>query len=205
MTRKKIKLMESIALKIKQARIKKGMSQEELAELSAISLRTVQRIESEQNEPRGKTLQLICDTLQINIEELLDYGKKEDRQFLMLFHLSVIFGAFVPVGNIILPLVLWLTKKDKIVGLQNIGARLINFQIIWTLLSFLIPVIIMSVGLTRIFNSINLEIGIASSIKNGLFMILSFGFINYSLAVLFAILNYRGKQTTYPSIIPMIK
>jgi len=197
--------MESIASKIKQARIKKGMSQEELAELSGISLRTVQRIENEQNEPRGKTLQLICDTLQINIEDLLDYGKKEDRQFLMFFHLSVIFGAFVPIGNIILPLVLWLTKKDKITGLQSLGARLLNFQIIWTFLSFIVPVIVMTIGFEALFDSINIEIEIADTIKHGLFLILSFGFINYLIAVVLAILNYRGKHVTYPSIIPMIK
>ena len=197
--------MESIASKIKQARIRKGMSQEELAELSGISLRTVQRIESEQNEPRGKTLQLICDTLQINIEELLDYGKKEDRQFLMFFHLSVLFGVFVPIGNIILPLVLWLTKKDKVVGLQRLGAKLLNFQIVWTLLSFILPVVMMTVGFDSILESIDFEKLVASDIKTAVYLILSFGLVNYTIAVVLAVLNSRGKKITYPSIIPIIR
>jgi uncharacterized Tic20 family protein len=197
--------MESVATKIKQARIKKGMSQEELAEQSQISLRTVQRIESEQNEPRGKTLQLICDTLQINIEDLLDYGKHEDRQFLMFFHLSVISGAFIPVGNIILPLILWLTKKDKIIGFHKIGSRLLNFQIVWTFLSFIIPVIVMTIGFDSILNSIDFKIEAVNSVKSAVYLILGFGFVNYVIATILAILNYRGKRITYPSIIPMIR
>jgi uncharacterized Tic20 family protein len=197
--------MESIASKIKQARIRKGMSQEELAEQSQISLRTVQRIENEQNEPRGKTLQLICDTLQINIEDLLDYGKKEDRQFLMFFHLSVIFGAFIPVGNIILPLVLWMTKKDKIVGLHRLGAKLLNFQIIWTMLSFILPAIMMAIGFDSILERVDFESRVADEVKMAIYLIFSLGLINYTIAVILAILNYRGKKVTYPSIIPMIR
>jgi len=197
--------MESIASKIKQARIKKGMSQEELAERSQISLRTVQRIESEQNEPRGKTLQLICEALQINIEELLDYGKKEDQQFLMFFHLSVLCGAFIPVGNIILPLVLWLTKKEKIIGLHRLGAKLLNFQIIWTVLSFIIPAIMMTIGFDSFLDGVDFESRVADEVKMAIYLIFSFGLINYTIAVILAILNYRGKQVTYPSIIPMIK
>ncbi len=197
--------MESIATKIKQARIKKGMSQEELAELSGISLRTVQRIETEQNEPRGKTLQLICETLQINIEDLLDYGKNEDKQFLAFFHLSVICGAFIPIGNIILPLILWLTKKDKVIGLHRLGAKLLNFQIIWTILSFVAPAIIMAVEFETVLDSVDFEKNIADSVRIGIYYIFGFGFINYLIAVILAILNYRGKEITYPSTIPMIK
>ena len=126
--------MNSIGTKIKEIRLKKGLSQEELAEKSQVSLRTIQRIENNENEPRGKTMQLICESLGANIEELLDYDKKEDSQFLMFFHLSVLCGIAIPTGNIILPLVLWLTKKDKIQGLQKMGARLLSFQIVWTCL-----------------------------------------------------------------------
>ncbi|WP_194850966.1 helix-turn-helix domain-containing protein [Nonlabens antarcticus] len=191
--------MESIAAKIKQARIKKGMSQEELAEGSQISLRTVQRIESGQNEPRGKTLQLICETLQINIEDLLDYGKHEDRQFLMFFHLSVITGAFIPVGNIILPLVLWMTKKDKIVGLHRIGAKLLNFQLVWTFFAYATP-ILFSIFISGPLINIDFD-----PVTVTLLQIFGLSTINYLFAILFGIQNYRGKQITYPSIIPMIR
>jgi len=35
-----------------------------------------------------------------------------------------------PLGNIILPMILWLTKKDKIIGLKEVGANLLNYQIV---------------------------------------------------------------------------
>jgi len=63
--------MSIVGRKIYETRKSKGYSQEKLAELSKINLRTIQRIENNENEPHGKTLNLICDVLEINIEELL--------------------------------------------------------------------------------------------------------------------------------------
>ncbi|GAK92921.1 hypothetical protein JCM19298_3409 [Nonlabens ulvanivorans] len=188
--------MNPVGTKIKEIRLKKGMSQEELATKSQVSLRTIQRIEKNENEPRGKTMQLLCETLDINIEELLDYGKLEDRQFLMFFHLSVLSGIFIPIGNIILPLVLWLTKKDKIQGLQKIGARLLNFQITFQAISF---GVFMSAVILKILHK---EIWLLS---HGLEIALVLGVLNGIVAIIFAIANRRGKQITYPSIFPMIK
>ncbi|WP_397303062.1 DUF4870 domain-containing protein [Nonlabens ulvanivorans] len=191
-----MKQMNPVGTKIKEIRLIKGMSQEELATDSQVSLRTIQRIENNENEPRGKTLQLICETLDINIEELLDYGKHEDHQFLMFFHLSVLAGIFIPVGNIILPLILWLTKKDKVQGLQKVGARLLNFQIVFQAFGF---VFFMSAVILKILHK---EVFL---ISNGLEIVLALGVLNGIAAIIFAMLNHRGKQITYPSIIPMIK
>jgi transcriptional regulator with XRE-family HTH domain len=191
--------MNPICIKIKEIRLKKGMSQEELAEKSQVSLRTIQRIENDENEPRGKTLQLICNTLGVNIEELLDYGKSEDRQFMMFFHLSVLAGIFIPIGNIILPLILWLTKKEKVQGLQKTGARLLNFQIFWTFVSYAMPAIIMMTDLPNLIN------GSVSPTISVIYHLFGFNIFNYLIALVLAILNKRGKQITYPSIIPMIK
>ena len=190
--------MNSIGTKIKEIRLKKGLSQEELAEKSQVSLRTIQRIENNENEPRGKTMQLICESLGTNIEELLDYDKKEDRQFLMFFHLSVILGVFFVVGNIVLPLILWLTKKDKIIGLQSMGAKLLNFQIWWTILTYALTIF----TIILFFHNGFLGFGTMAIIV-GLPVVLSI--INVILSIIFAIANLRGKQITYPSIIPMIQ
>ena len=51
--------MSHLGQKIKDARKQKGLSQEELADSAKVSLRTIQRIETNKNEPRGKTLHLI--------------------------------------------------------------------------------------------------------------------------------------------------
>ena len=122
--------MNEIGNKIKELRKKKGLSQEELAELASVNLRTIQRIESNESEPRGNTLNLICKVLDINAEDILDYGKEADDSYMICFHISVISFLVFPLGNIILPMILWLTKKDKIIGLKEVGANLLNYQIV---------------------------------------------------------------------------
>jgi transcriptional regulator with XRE-family HTH domain len=129
--------MIGVGQKIRESRKLKGLSQEELADLAKVNLRTVQRIEANQNEPRGKTLNLLCKVLEINTEDILDFGKKTDTSYLVYFHLSVLTFLAIPLGNIILPLILWLTKKDKIIGLKEIGTNVLNFQILWTVFTFL--------------------------------------------------------------------
>lgn len=129
--------MSDIGSKIREIRKKKGLSQEELAELASVNLRTIQRIEKNETEPRGTTMHLICGALGISAEDILDHGKQIDKSYLVFFHLSVISFLAIPVGNIILPLILWLTKKDKVIGLSETGANVLNFQIAWTVLSFL--------------------------------------------------------------------
>lgn len=63
--------MSLIGRKINETRKSKGLTQEELAELSKVNLRTIQRIENNESEPRGKTLMLICEALDINLEDLI--------------------------------------------------------------------------------------------------------------------------------------
>ncbi len=128
--------MNTIGSKIKKVRKSKGFSQEELAELAKVNLRTIQRIENNQSDPRGTTLKLICEALSINIEEVIDFGKETDKKYLLFFHLSVLSFIAIPVGNIIIPLILWLTKKDKISGLKETGVNVINYQITWSIITF---------------------------------------------------------------------
>lgn len=61
--------MTEIGKRIKEIRLKKGLSQEELAEASKVNLRTIQRIENNETKPREKTLQLIFNALEIVIIE----------------------------------------------------------------------------------------------------------------------------------------
>lgn len=187
--------MKEIGQKIKEVRKKKGLSQEELAESAKVNLRTIQRIENNESEPRGKTLNLICNSLQIQTEDLLDYGKQEDKNYLIIFHLSVVVFLAIPIGNIILPLILWLTKKDKIIGLKEIGSNLLNYQIVWSILTFLS---ITSYGFSKIMHYEN---------YNFLFyLFLGLYFINILLPILFAIKTANGNpKTMYPNLIRIIK
>lgn len=61
--------MNSLGELISSSRKSKNLTQEELADLSKVNLRTIQRIENNQNTPRGNTLKLICNVLEIGFPE----------------------------------------------------------------------------------------------------------------------------------------
>ncbi|MDG5492557.1 helix-turn-helix domain-containing protein [Psychroserpens sp. SPM9] len=187
--------MNEIGQKIKDLRKKKGLSQEELAESAKVNLRTIQRIENNDSEPRGKTLSLICKVLDIQVEDILDYGKETDKGYLTIFHLSVMVFLAIPIGNIIVPLILWMNKKDKIIGLKEIGANLLNFQILWSIVTFMTITIF---GLFKILHY-------------GYFPVLFYIFIalyalNIILPITFAIKTNQGRtENLYPTIIKLVK
>lgn len=62
--------------------------------------------------------------------------KKEEIKYLLCFHLSVLSFILIPLGNIIIPMIIWLSKRDKNIDFKKQGVDLLNFQILWTLLFF---------------------------------------------------------------------
>lgn len=125
-----------LAEKIGSLRKNKGFSQEELAEYASINLRTLQRIESGKTEPRGQTLRLIAKALETPVENFQDFTKEEDTGFLQLMNLSALSFWVIPLGNIFIPLALWVMKRDRVKDVNELGRRIINFQITWTFVTF---------------------------------------------------------------------
>ncbi|MFB6341185.1 DUF4870 domain-containing protein [Saccharicrinis sp. FJH62] len=187
--------METIGSKISEIRKQKGLSQEELSDNANINLRTLQRIEKGINQPRGNTLKNICTVLEINIENLLDYNKKKDLKFLQYFHLSVLACIFFPLGSIILPMVLWLTKRDKIIDLNEQGVNLLNFQILWNLIFYSSFILWFLLKINHWSNS------------NLLFYVMGVLYvINIFYAIIVSILIGKGKlKMYYLNIFPFIK
>ena len=54
---------------------------------------------------------------------------REDKQLLVLTHLSQLLDLVTVIGGFIVPLVIWLTQKDKIFGMDAHGKMILNFQI----------------------------------------------------------------------------
>lgn len=54
---------------------------------------------------------------------------KEDRQLLVLTHLSQLVTLIIGFGSLIIPLILWLTQKDKVYQMDAHGKTIVNFQI----------------------------------------------------------------------------
>lgn len=130
-----------LAKKIKELRSKKGLSQDELAIASQLNLRTIQRIESGETEPRGDTLKRLANSLDVAPDELIDWAEEEDTTVLMLLNISALSFIVFPLLGIIIPLILWVSKKDKVKKLNETGKRLLNFQISWCILCFAIYVL----------------------------------------------------------------
>jgi len=64
---------ERLAQVVKELRKNKGLSQEELAKNSGLSLRTIQRVENGETLPTGETLKRISSVLDITHNELINW------------------------------------------------------------------------------------------------------------------------------------
>jgi transcriptional regulator with XRE-family HTH domain len=124
------KSMRSISDLIINSRKSKNLTQEQLAELSKVNLRTIQRIENNENTPRGYTLKLICDVLEIQIPnsepEILPSKANQIELIINYFFLALI--------NLTLMVIIGWTTLDSE---ANVNSKFAGF-----LLSFFIPIFI---------------------------------------------------------------
>lgn len=67
---------EKIAKLIKESRLRKGYSQQQLADLAQLNLRSVQRIEKAEVSPRAYSLNLLATHLDLDVELLEDLKSK---------------------------------------------------------------------------------------------------------------------------------
>lgn len=68
-------------------------------------------------------------------------GNNQENNWAMFCHLGGLCGYFIPFGNIIVPLVLWLIKRDEYSAVNYHGKEAINFNIsisIYALISALL-------------------------------------------------------------------
>ena len=146
-----------LSVRVKKLRNKKGMSQEILAEESGLSLRTIQRIESGESNPTGDSLKRLSHALDVNPDELIEWTIKEDKKYLIFLNLSALTFLFFPMLGILVPFILWTSKKDKIKNINKLGKNLINFEITWTILLFLIPFLLFFISKTSLLESLSLR------------------------------------------------
>ncbi|MFT5915744.1 MAG: transcriptional regulator with XRE-family HTH domain [Flammeovirgaceae bacterium] len=120
--------MYTIGSRINEARKLKGLTQEELAESAKVNLRTVQRVENSETEPRGKTLSLICQVLEIDLGELL---KSEEKPVSKKSYANqVISLCFLLVLNLAIMITIGFLTIDSEANINSrIGAVLLSFFI----------------------------------------------------------------------------
>ena len=55
--------------------------------------------------------------------------KEENRTLLAVTHLSQLLDFVTGIGGLVVPLVIWLTQRDKIIDMDENGKAIINFRI----------------------------------------------------------------------------
>ena len=119
---------------IRELRIKKGMTQEELADKTEVSARTIQRIENGEVDPRVYTLQMIAKALEVDYDLFVEKESDEDREiqrvnannWLGLLHFSGIIPLIFPT------VIIWHRMKDRIKGMSEHYRDVISFQLqVW--------------------------------------------------------------------------
>lgn len=135
--------------KILAARNKKGITQEELAGLMKVSVRTIQRIESGESAPRKYTLKALAEALGLSFEELSlnsdGDDKEETRHFLTLLCVSCFSYLLLPYIHFLIPSWLLNNRKEQTLEVRQFARSVIRTQIYWiiaTMLFFLLVLLV---------------------------------------------------------------
>ncbi|MDT3700819.1 MAG: DUF4870 domain-containing protein [Thermincola sp.] len=59
----------------------------------------------------------------------MDLPSREERTWGMLCHLGIFIGHFIPLGNFLAPLIIWMIKKEESDFVDYHGKESLNFQI----------------------------------------------------------------------------
>lgn len=121
--------------RVKILREEKNLTQNELAEKSGLSLRTIQRVEAG-NNLKGFTLKTIAQSLETDPENLLFTNEINPVERAKIINLSALTGFIIPFGNFLFPLIL--TYKTRDIQNRELGKQIVTIQILLSLiLSFL--------------------------------------------------------------------
>jgi len=193
-----------LAKRIKELRMQNGFSQEELAEKSGLSLRTIQRIESSGTLPREDTLKRLATVLGESTNAL-DWTMKENRGLLMMTNFSALSFILLPFLGVVLPVIIWMSNRRTIKDLDRIGRGILNFQITWFILLMLWFAVLVF-GLVSMFRIGNFDggtMGHKMMIQELGLLILYF--YNFVFVILNAFRIDRGKELFYFPSIPFFR
>ncbi|WP_420320384.1 serine hydrolase [Flagellimonas sp.] len=119
----------------------RGQTQKKLADKTQITVRTIQRIEKGEVNPHLQTIKLLAAALEIEVNDLLPLeNPKEEtikKKWLLLLHATPLLGLFFPLTNILVPLFIWIHKREDNVVYDRHGIKVLNFQITISLLAIL--------------------------------------------------------------------
>jgi len=110
---------------------------------------------------------------------------RQDRQLIVLTHLSQLITLVIGFGSLILPLILWMTNKEKVYQMDAHGKNIINFQLSILIYSIICIPLILLLGL-------------------GLLGLIALAFVAIIFPIINAIKASNGETPTYPLAINII-
>lgn len=117
----------------------RGYSQEGLSHVSGISLRTIQRIEKGKVIPRGHTLKVLADSLQIELYELKTSDVPRENEVVTKARILNTLGLLVivlPLASVSIQVIYWMKNKDLFSG-HTQSQKVLSFQILWIIVVFI--------------------------------------------------------------------
>lgn len=127
----------------------KGLSQEQLAENTGVTVRTIQRLEKSEVNPHLRTVKLLAAALDIEVDDLLELDNPRDdsvqTKWLLLIHATPFIGFMVPFFSILIPLFLWIHKRDDHPLYDEHGRAVVNFHITMSIVFVLAFIALLSV------------------------------------------------------------
>lgn len=132
--------IEDMSSLLRKHRRLRNLSQEELAELSSLSIRTIQRLEKGESVGSAYTLRTLAAALQISPDKLTGQTPQHtaphdnNLNYRLLLTWSALAGIVLPLANILLPaILLWRRRQDP--QIKEWGQKIVSFQIIWTFIT----------------------------------------------------------------------
>ena len=106
----------------------------------------------------------------------------------------------IPFLNIIIPLIIWIIKKDEMPFVRSQGKEVLNFQISWTIYGFAAALVIGVIGFILTFVVIGIFILWALAILAGIYVV-----VMAAMSVIGTLNAADGKPYKYPATIQFIK
>lgn len=113
-------------------------------------------------------------------------AKREDRQMLMLMHLSQLLDFITGIGGFIIPLILWASQKERVQNMDEHGKEILNFQISLYVYSIISIPLIFLLGL-------------------GFLLLILVGILGIVFPIVNAIKANNGEPAYYPLTIRILK
>lgn len=141
--------------------------------------------------------------------------KNNENTNAFLIHISAFAGFMFPFGHIITPLIAWQTLKDRSSFLDEQGKEAVNFNLSYTLYSFILTLTLIPFAFGsffrefRNFNDFNINFNLNT---DNIFSLIGFGsltgliyLVGIALVIIASIKARDGENYKYPFTIKFVK